>query len=179
MSQRLPSVIVGSDHIGLPLKNLLRDHLRGRGFQVDDAGTNSADPIDYPDIALAVAEDVATGNHDRGILICGTGIGMAIAANKVPGIRAATIADPYSAGRAAKSNDAQIVTLGSLSTGAESAKILVEAFLMSEFAGGRSTEKVAKISRIEERYRHGRPSPSSDEDPEHGSSAHNTSESSL
>ena len=159
MSERPMSVIVGSDHIGLPLKNLIRDHLRGRGLRVDDAGTDSADPIDYPDVAQAVAEDIAAGHHTRGILVCGTGIGMAIAANKVPGVRAATIADIYSAERAAKSNDAQIVTLGSQTIGAETARLLVDAFLASEFAGGRSTRKVAKITLIEERHGRGRPSP--------------------
>lgn len=150
MTVRALRIIVGADHIGLPLKNVIRDHLAGLGYSVDDAGVLTDAPVDYPDIALAVAEDVAAGKHDRGILFCGTGIGMAIAANKVPGIRAAQIADPYSAKRAAKSNDAQIVTLGSQTVGVEPAKLLVEAFLASDFDGGRSGPKVAKIVRIEE-----------------------------
>ena len=104
-------------------------------------------------MAQAVAEDVAEHRHERGILVCGTGIGMAITANKVPGIRAAQIADPYSAERAAKSNDAQIVTLGALTTGTETAKLLVDAYLRSEFAGGRSAPKVAKIDALDRRYR--------------------------
>lgn len=146
-------IVVGSDHLGRPLKDALRDHLRAQGFEVDDAGTFTDDPVDYPDIGRAVAEDVAAGRHDRAVLVCGTGIGMAIAANKVPGVRAAQIADPYSAERAAKSNDARIVTLGALTVGVEAAKLLVDAFMRSEFAGGRSAPKVAKLDAIDADYR--------------------------
>ena len=146
-------IVVGSDHLGRALKDALRDHLRAQGFAVDDAGTFGDDPVDYPDVGRAVAEDIAAGRHDRGVLVCGTGIGMAMAANKVPGIRAAQIADPYSAERAAKSNDAQIVTLGALTVGLEAAKLLVDAFMRSEFAGGRSAPKVAKIDAIDADYR--------------------------
>ncbi len=146
-------IIVGSDHLGRPMKDALRDHLRAGGWEVDDAGVSSDDPVDYPDVARAVAEDIAAGRHDRGVLVCGTGIGMAMAANKVPGIRAAQIADPYSAERAAKSNDAQIVTLGALTVGVETAKLLVDAFMRSEFQGGRSAPKVAKIDAIDADYR--------------------------
>ena len=149
-------IIVGSDHCGLALKNEISDYLRAAGYEVDDAGTSTPEPVDYPDIAEAVADDVAAGRHDRAILVCGTGIGMAIAANKVPGIRAAQVADPYSAERAAKSNAAQIITIGSQTIGAETAKLLVGTFLRSEFAGGRSAPKVAKIAAIE--ARHSRPS---------------------
>jgi ribose 5-phosphate isomerase B len=146
-------LIVGSDHLGRPLKDAIRDHLRAAGHEVDDAGTAGDDPVDYPDVAQVVAEDVAAGRHERGILVCGTGIGMAITANKVPGIRAAQIADPYSAERAAKSNDAQIVTLGALTVGVETAKLLVDAYVGSTFAGGRSAPKVAKMNAVDERYR--------------------------
>jgi ribose 5-phosphate isomerase B len=146
-------IVVGSDHLGRALKDALRDHLRAQGYAVDDAGTNGDEPVDYPDIGRAVAEDIAAGRHDRGVLVCGTGIGMAMAANKVPGVRAAQIADPYSAERAAKSNDAQIVTLGALTVGVEAAKLLVDAFMRSEFAGGRSAPKVAKIDAIDADYR--------------------------
>lgn len=145
-------IVVGSDHYGLALKDALRDYLREAGHEVDDVGT-AGDPVDYPDIAEEVATDIATGHHERGILVCGTGIGMAIAANKVPGIRAAQVMDPYSAERAAKSNNAQIITLGGQTTGVETAKLLVESFLRSEFAGGRSGPKVAKIADIDARYR--------------------------
>lgn len=146
-------VIVGSDHLGRQLKEAVRDHLRTEGYEVDDAGTGGDSPVDYPDIAQVVAEDIADGRHDRGILVCGTGIGMAITANKVPGIRAAQIADIYSAERAAKSNDANIVTLGAQTLGVETAKVLVDAFLRAEFAGGPSTTKVAKMNAVDEKYR--------------------------
>jgi ribose 5-phosphate isomerase B len=146
-------LIVGSDHLGRPLKDAIRDHLRAEGYSVDDAGTVGDHAVDYPDVAQIVAEDIANGRHDRGILICGTGIGMAMTANKVRGIRAAQIADPYSAERAARSNDAHIVTLGALTIGVESAKLLVDAYLRSEFAGGQSQRKVDKIKAIDEAYR--------------------------
>jgi ribose 5-phosphate isomerase B len=146
-------LVIGSDHLGYPLKEILRAHLAQAGHECDDLGAYDAEPVDYPDVAAALAEDVAEGKHDRGILVCGTGIGMAIVANKVPGIRAAQVQDIYSAERAAKSNDAQIITLGALVTGPELAKKLVDAYLASEFAGGRSTRKVEKIKAMDERYR--------------------------
>jgi ribose 5-phosphate isomerase B len=146
-------IVVGSDHYGLDLKNLLKAYLAEQGHTCDDLGTYSHDPVDYPDIALQVAEDIAAGKHERGILICGTGIGMAIVANKVPGVRAAQAHDVYSAERARKSNDAQIITLGSQIVGPELAKLLIDAWLRSEFAGGRSTPKVEKIKAIDERFR--------------------------
>jgi ribose 5-phosphate isomerase B len=144
---------IGSDHLGYPLKEVLRAHLAQEGYECDDMGPYDVEPVDYPDVAVALAQDVAEGKHDRGILICGTGIGMAIVANKVPGIRAAQVQDIYSAERAAKSNDAQIITLGSLVTGPELAKKLVDAYLASEFAGGGSTRKVKKIKDIDALYR--------------------------
>jgi ribose 5-phosphate isomerase B len=148
-------LIIGSDHLGFPLKEILRAHLVQAGYECDDLGAYDAEPVDYPDVAAALAEDVAEGKHDRGILVCGTGIGMAIVANKVPGIRAAQVQDIYSAERAAKSNDAQIITLGALVTGPELAKKLVDAYLASEFAGGRSARKVEKIKALDELYRAG------------------------
>jgi ribose 5-phosphate isomerase B len=145
-------IIIAADANGVALKDALRDHLVGAGFDVFDANKQLPDGMDYPDIALRVAEDIRSGRHDRGLLVCGTGIGMAIAANKVAGIRAALVADVYSAERAAKSNDAQIITLGSQTTGPETAKLLAEAYLRSEYRGGRSASKVDKIRQIERRY---------------------------
>ena len=147
------NIVIGSDHYGLDLKNLLREYIEAEGHICDDLGTYSHDPVDYPDIALKVAEDIAAGKHERGVLICGTGIGMAIVANKVPGVRAAQAHDVYSAERARKSNDAQIITLGAQVIGPELAKLLVDAWLRSEFSGERSAPKVAKIKAIDERYR--------------------------
>ncbi len=142
-------IAIGSDHLGLELKNIIRDFLKEREIEVNDFGTMSKEPIDYPDIAKKVAKAVAKGDCQRGILICGTGIGMAIAANKVKGIRAAVCHDLYSAERSRKSNNAQIMAIGALIIGSELAKKLVEVWLNSEFQGGRSERKVKKIMEIE------------------------------
>jgi len=127
------------------LKETLKSFIVGEGHEVVDFGTFDGKPVLYPDIALAVATAVAAGKHDRGVLLCGTGIGMAISANKVKGIRAAQCHDTYSAERARMSNDAQIVTLGARVIGPELAKVIVHTFLTSEFQGGRSTPKVQRI----------------------------------
>ncbi len=142
-------IAIGSDHLGLELKNIIRDFLKEKEIEVNDFGTMSKEPIDYPDIAKKVAKAVAKGDCQRGILICGTGIGMTIAANKVKGIRAAVCHDLYSAERSRKSNNAQIMAIGALIIGSELAKKLVEVWLNSEFQGGRSERKVKKIMEIE------------------------------
>ena len=110
---------------------------------------------DYPDVGVALAEAVREGRFERGILICGTGIGMAITANKVPGVFAACCHDPYSAERARKSNDAQILTMGAQIVAPTLARVLVDHWLASEFAGGRSAPKVEKMRRIDEKYHGG------------------------
>lgn len=142
-------VAIGSDDAGYALKAFLVEVVRAEGYEVRDYGCDSPTPVDYPDVALEVARAIARGDHDRGILICGTGIGMAIAANKVPGVRAAQAHDPYSAERARKSNDAQILTLGARVIGPELAASLVRIWLRSEFAGGASARKVGKITAAE------------------------------
>ena len=142
-------IAIGSDHLGLELKNIIRDFLKEKEIEANDFGTMSKQPIDYPDIAKKVAKAVVKGDCERGILICGTGIGMAIAANKVKGIRAAVCHDLYSAERSRKSNNAQIMAIGALIIGSELAKKLVEVWLNSEFQGGRSERKVKKIMEIE------------------------------
>ena len=139
-------IAVGSDEAGYRLKSMLIEVLEEEGQEVADFGCHSEDPVDYPDVAFEVAGAIARGEHDRGILICGTGIGMSIAANKVPGVRAAQAHDQYSAERARKSNDAQILALGARVIGPEVAKSLVRIWLQSEFAGGNSTRKVGKIN---------------------------------
>jgi ribose 5-phosphate isomerase B len=144
------AIAVGSDQLGFELKNELARHIEERGYQVVDYGTRSAEENeDYPDVAERVATAVAQGRHDRAILVCGTGIGMAITANKVPGVRAAQASDTYSAERARKSNNAQVLTLGALTVAREVAKDIVDHWLDAEFQGGRSTPKVAKIERVE------------------------------
>ncbi|MDK2878029.1 MAG: ribose 5-phosphate isomerase [Thermoanaerobacteraceae bacterium] len=146
-------IILGSDHLGFELKEIIKQHIQSKGLEVTDIGVYDKSPVDYPDIGLALAERVSRGDYDRGILICGTGIGMAIVANKVPGVRAAQCHDVYSAERARKSNNAQVMTMGALVVGPELAKKLVDVWLESEFQGGRSLPKVEKIDKIDMKYR--------------------------
>ena len=102
-------IVMGADHFGLPLKDAIRDYLVKKGYQVVDLGVNASTPVDYPDVGALVAEEVGAGKYERGILVCGTGAGMAIVANKVPGVRAVCVQDPYTAERAVASNNAQMV----------------------------------------------------------------------
>lgn len=138
-------IAIGCDEAALDMKNIIKVHVQKMGHELLDFGVFDATPVLYPDIAVAVGKSVSSGECERGILLCGTGIGMAIAANKVPGIRAATCHDPYSAQRAQKSNNAQIMTMGSRVIGLELAKNLVDIWLDSEFQGGGSEPKVDKI----------------------------------
>lgn len=143
-------IAIGCDEAACALRDIIKDHLKEAGFEVTDFGTEGPDkPVLYPDVAFEVAEAVRAGKHDRAVLLCGTGIGMAISANKVPGIRAAQAHDTYSAERARKSNDAQIVTLGARVVGPELAKSIVSAFMGSDFSGGGSTAKVERIKSYE------------------------------
>lgn len=146
------SIAIGCDEAALSLKQTIIDYLNKKNIEVEDYGVYSEAPSLYPDTAVTVAKAVADGKHERGILLCGTGIGMAITANKVPGIRAAVCHDPYSAERARKSNDAQIMCMGARIIGPELAKLLVDTWLDSEFQGGGSTEKVERISHYEHEY---------------------------
>jgi ribose 5-phosphate isomerase B len=146
-------ILIGADEAGLDLLQIIATDLAERGEQVelvrpDDIGPEA---VDYPDVAERVAVAIRDGRNQRAILICGTGIGMAIAANKVAGVRAALAHDVYSAERARKSNNAQILTLGARVIGPESAKTVVHAWLESEFAGGASSRKVEKIDELERR----------------------------
>jgi len=142
---------IGCDEAACDLKTLLKDHLVAQGLAVTDFGTHDHAPVLYPDIAFAVAQGVAQGDFDRAVLLCGTGIGMAISANKVPGIRAAQCHDTYSAERASRSNDAQIITIGARVVGPELAKAIVDAFLKASFDGGRSLPKIERIAAFESR----------------------------
>lgn len=145
-------IVVGADHFGMPLKDAVRDHLIELGYQVEDMGVNSGEPVDYPDVGASLAEAVAAGNYERGVLVCGTGAGMAIVANKVPGVRAVAVTDPYTAERAVASNNAQIITLGSQIMGTSVALKLIDIWLEAEFQGGRSAPKVAKIDALDAKY---------------------------
>lgn len=145
-------IAIGCDHFGFPLKHIISRHLVEQGYEVDDFGAVSGDDVtDYPDVALELANKVSAGEFARGVLVCGTGIGMAMAANKVPGVRAACCHDPYSAERSRKSNDAQIITLGSQIVGPALACTLIDIWLRSEFEGGRSLPKVKKIEQLDAR----------------------------
>jgi len=143
------NLIVGADHLGLPLKNSVKEHLLKNNYSVYDIGVNDNIAIDYPDIGEKLANKISSSDYDRGILFCGTGAGMAIVANKIKGVRAVCINDPYTAERAIASNNAQVVTLGSLITGPEVAKKLVDIWLSNEFQGGGSTKKVEKINNLD------------------------------
>lgn len=142
-------IVVASDHFGRLLKDPICDYLRLKGFDVVDLGVNSEEPVSYPVIALQLANAIKAGTYDRGILFCGTGAGMAIVANKVRGVRAVCIHDPYTAERAVASNNAQIATLGSQVVGVDTAKKLIDIWLCSEFQGGRSLPKVQLIDEID------------------------------
>lgn len=152
----MTAIAIGSDDVGFPLKEELRRFLEEIGLEVHDYGCHGPEPVDYPDVARVVAEAVARGEHDRALLVCGTGIGMAISANKVPGVFAAVGHDPYSAQRARMSNDAQVLTMGSRVIAPELAKTILRVWLDAEFAGGASARKVEKVRDIERAGRQGR-----------------------
>jgi glycine hydroxymethyltransferase len=154
-------VVIGSDHAGLALKSHLVEHLRSQGHSVDDVGTRSEESVDYPDFGAAVARAVAGGEADVGICVCGTGIGIGIAANKVPGVRAAIVHDVTSAQMARRHNDANVVCLGARLLGPQVAVDSVDAFLGSHFEGGRHQHRIDRISDLEVGPRSGEPEPTS------------------
>ena len=144
---------IGCDEAAYALKVEIMKHLDELGVEYKDFGADKGEIVLYPDVAKVVAEAVAKGEFERGILVCGTGIGMAITANKVPGIRAAVCHDPFSTERSRKSNNAQIMCMGERVVGVELAKCLVDIWLKCDFAGGGSTPKVNRITEIEQSYR--------------------------
>ncbi|MBB6217370.1 ribose 5-phosphate isomerase B [Anaerosolibacter carboniphilus] len=145
-------IAIGCDQNAYALKTIIINHLKKVDVEFADFGCHEGEEVLYPDVAHTVAKEIANGKYDRGILLCGTGLGMAITANKVPGIRAATCHDVFSAERAIKSNDAQIITMGAQVIGPELAKMLIDAWLASEFQGGRSKPKVDLINEIDGIY---------------------------
>ena len=146
-------IAVGADINGYELKEVVKAHLVAHGHEVIDFGVDSGRDVDYPEVAEPVARAVARGEVERAVLVCGTGLGMAIVANKVRGVRAAAVTDPYSAERAIRSNDAKVLCLGGLVTGRNVAPLLVDHWLSGEFAGGTSGRKVAKIEDLDQRER--------------------------
>lgn len=145
-------VAIGSDHGGFRLKEEIKKMLEEEKVEFKDYGTYSEDSVDYPDISYQVAQAVQSQEYDKGILICGTGIGIGIAANKIPGIRAALCHDTFSARASREHNDANILTMGERVIGPGLAKDIVKIWLNTEFAGGRHSRRVEKICNLEERF---------------------------
>ena len=145
-----PRIALGADHAGLHLKEIIKKYLADSGYPVDDLGTSSDESVDYPVFARAVAERVAAGQNDFGVLACGTGIGMAIAANKVSGIRAATAHDAMTARLAREHNDANVLALGGRVLDDAQAVEVVQAFLAAQFAGGRHQRRIDEITEMDE-----------------------------
>jgi ribose 5-phosphate isomerase B len=145
-------IALGADHAGVTLKDALKPLLDARGLAYEDFGTHSTEPVDYPDYAARVAHAVSSGAFDRGILVCGSGIGMAIAANKVRGVRAAPVVDEASARVCREHNDANILALGARITAVEEARTLVDIFLDTPFQGGRHQRRVDKITALDEQH---------------------------
>ena len=144
-----PSLAIDCDDAAVDLKAVLYEHLRASGYDITDLNLSAARPALYPEIGYHLATRIKAGDFDRGILICGTGIGMSIIANKVPGVYAGLCHDTYSAERLKKSNDAQVITMGARVIGGELAKSIVDAWLVSEFQGGGSLPKVEQIKALE------------------------------
>lgn len=146
-------ITIGSDHAGFALKSLLRDYLQQQGHQVNDVGTDSTAPVDYPDFAEAVALNLLRGQAERGILICGSGVGASVAANKIPGIRAGLAHDSYSAHQGVEHDDMNVLVLGSRVIGPELAQDLCTIFLKARFtAEERHQRRLKKILSLEQRY---------------------------
>ena len=142
-------VAIAADHGGFELKDSMVEYIKSLGNEVVDLGTNSADSVDYPDYAKKVCEEIQQGNSDLGILICGTGIGMSLAANKFEGIRAACVSDVYSAKMSRNHNNANVLCIGARVIGDEVAKLIIKTFLENEFEAGRHQRRVDKIMAIE------------------------------
>ncbi len=138
-------IALGADHAGYELKNHLARRLAEQGHEVEDLGTSSGDSVDYPDYGAAVGRRVAADEAQLGVLVCGSGIGIGIAANKVPGVRAATCSDLYSARMSRAHNDANIIAVGARIVGVGLAEEIVDTFLATDFEGGRHARRVDKI----------------------------------
>ncbi len=147
-------IALGADHAGYELKDKIKLHLQRKGFEVYDDGTNSGESVDYPDYARRVGEDVSRERADMGILVCGSGIGMAIAANKVPGIRAANVSSEYEAQMSREHNNANVLALGARILKEDTVFQIVDRWLSTQFAGGRHERRVEKITAIEKEEAH-------------------------
>ena len=153
-SSSKPRIALGADHAGFRAKETIKKYLEGAGYAVDDVGTWSEESVDYPDFARAVGERVASGKNPLGVLVCGTGIGVSIAANKVEGIRAALAHDSLTARRAREHNNANVIALGGKVVGDDEAIEIVQEFLNATFAGGRHQRRIDKISEMDREREH-------------------------
>jgi len=149
MPDRKPKIALGADHAGFHTKESIKKFLTELGYPVDDVGTSSEESVDYPDFARQVAERVAAGRAQLGILTCGTGIGMSITANKVPGVRAALAHDTATAHMAREHNDANVLAIGARVVPADKVLEIVREFLTTDFAGGRHQRRVDKINDLD------------------------------
>ena len=146
-------IAIGADHAGFDLKQILAAYLRHRGHEVIDQGTDSDDPVDYPDFAEAVSKAVLGGQAERGVLVCGSGVGASVSANKIPGIRAGLCHNTYSARQGVEHDDMNVLVLGARVIGVEMARELVEHFLAAKFNGEeRHRRRIEKIKALERRY---------------------------
>ena len=146
-------VAIGADHAGFQLKQVISEHLRSAGHAIIDVGTVSDAPVDYPDYAEALAKVIVEGNADRGVLICGSGVGASVAANKIPGIRAGLCHDSYSARQGVEHDEMNVLVLGARIIGSALAKELVDRFLAAQFSREeRHLRRVGKIKALEQRY---------------------------
>lgn len=139
---------IAGDHSAVELKQELMNHLIQKGYEVINYGTDSTESVDYPAYGETLSREIMSGKVERGIAICGTGIGIGIACNKVPGIRCCTCSEPYSAMLARKHNDAQVISVGARVVGSELAKMIVDIFLETEFEGGRHQRRVNLLNHI-------------------------------
>jgi len=139
---------IGADHAGYALKDQIRDYLTEKGHELVDFGTHGSESVDYPDFGHAVGEYVAAGKAELGIVICGSGIGISISANKVEGIRCACVSESYSAAMARRHNNANVIAFGARVVGLDVAKLIVDAFLENSFEGGRHARRVEKIEAV-------------------------------
>lgn len=143
-------IAIGNDHVAVDLKNIIAEHLRAKGHEVVNFGTDSAERFDYPISGFKVGRAVASGECDLGVLICGTGVGISLSANKVPGVRAVVCSEPYSAKLSREHNNTNIVAFGARVVGAELAKMIVDEWLDAEFEGGRHQRRIDMIAEIGE-----------------------------
>ena len=142
-------IAIGNDHVAVEMKNLVKEHLEGKGYEVINFGTDCEESTDYPIYGKKVADAVASGECDFGVLICGTGVGISLSANKVKGIRACVCSDPYTARLTRKHNDANIIAFGARVIGPETALMIVDEFFGTEFEGGRHQRRVDQIMDLE------------------------------